>query len=74
MAQGQQGGGDERPKYVRPDDVLAAHVRTIRQLREALEMLLPLAEAFLSSAPSHPDNAKLEQARLAIAITKGIGE
>jgi hypothetical protein len=33
---------------------------------EALKMILPLAESYLKSAPSHPDNAKLETARAAI--------
>jgi hypothetical protein len=35
-------------------------------LLNALELVLPLAERYLSSAPSHPDNAKLETARGAI--------
>ena len=33
------------------------------RLRIALSDLLPLAESYLASAPSHPDNAKLETAR-----------
>lgn len=40
------------------------------KLRDALEQILPLATDFLSSAPSHPDNAKLETARAALATTR----
>lgn len=40
------------------------------KLRDALESILPLAEDFLCSAPSHPDNAKLESARAALAATR----
>lgn len=35
----------------------------IGYLRGALGDILPLAEAYLKSAPGHPDNAKLETAR-----------
>lgn len=35
----------------------------IESLRGSLADLLPLAESYLKSAPSHPDNAKLEDAR-----------
>jgi hypothetical protein len=38
---------------------------------EALKLILPLAEAYLAQAPSHPDHAKLESARAAIAQAKG---
>lgn len=37
------------------------------ELLSALSMVLPLAEAYLRKAPDHPDNAKLETARAAIA-------
>jgi hypothetical protein len=37
----------------------------------ALKLILPLAEEYLSSAPSHPDNAKLEDARAAIRKAEG---
>ena len=40
-------------------------------LLAALRYMLPLAEAYLSGAPSHPDNAKLEDARAAIRKAKG---
>lgn len=32
-------------------------------LREALSMILPLAERYLANAPTHPDNGKLQHAR-----------
>lgn len=32
-------------------------------LVDCIRDLLPMAEAYLKSAPSHPDNAKLETAR-----------
>lgn len=32
----------------------------------SLREILPLAEAYLKSAPGHPDNARLEDARAAI--------
>ena len=35
---------------------------------EALRAILPLAEAYLKGAPTHPDNAKLEDAR---ALVRG---
>ena len=35
-------------------------------LLAALDTVLPMAAAYLKSAPSHPDNAKLEDARAAI--------
>jgi hypothetical protein len=38
---------------------------------EALKEVLPLAEAYLKSAPGHPDNAKLEDARAAIRAAEG---
>jgi hypothetical protein len=42
----------------------------VPSLLEALEMVLPLAEAYLAEAPSHPDQAKLESARAAIVAAK----
>jgi hypothetical protein len=41
------------------------------ELLEALRDILPLAEAYLKSAPTHSDNAKLEDARAAIAKAEG---
>lgn len=41
--------------------------RVAFELTDSLAMILPLAEAYLQSAPSHPDNAKLETARGALA-------
>lgn len=40
------------------------------ELLAACKMLLPMAESYLRSAPSHPDNAKLEDARAAIAAAE----
>ena len=40
-------------------------------LISALGKLLPLAEAYLRSAPTHPDNAKLEDARAVLAKARG---
>jgi hypothetical protein len=37
------------------------------ELLAACKALLPIAEAYLQHAPSHPDNAKLEDVRAAIA-------
>lgn len=37
-----------------------------KDLCDAVGMLLPMAEAFLAGAPTHPDNAKLESARAAL--------
>lgn len=39
---------------------------TINALVEALAYILPLAEAYLRHAPTHPDNTKLETARAAL--------
>lgn len=44
-------------------DQIRAHAP---ELLDALTAILPLAEAYLKSAPSHPDNAKIEDARAAI--------
>jgi hypothetical protein len=46
-----------------------AHLnRQLDMLRAALKAILPLAEGYLRrSAPSHPDNAKLEDARAALS-------
>lgn len=49
----------------------AALVSAAPELYESLAALLPLAEAYLSSAPSHPDNGKLEDARAALAKAEG---
>ncbi len=40
-------------------------------LISALGELLPLAEAYLRSAPTHPDNAKLEDARAVLTKARG---
>lgn len=56
------------------DEECNANARLIAaapELLEALENLLPMAEKFLRNAPSHPDNAMLEDARAAIAKAKG---
>jgi hypothetical protein len=37
------------------------------EMAEALGWLLPMAEAYLQGAPSHPDHAKLETARALLA-------
>jgi len=37
------------------------------EMAEAIAWLLPLASAYLRSAPSHPDHAKLETARALLA-------
>lgn len=37
------------------------------RLYDSLVEILPLAEAYLKAAPTHPDHAKLEDARAAIA-------
>lgn len=39
---------------------------TAPELLQSVEWLLPLAEAYLKAAPTHPDNAKLESARAAV--------
>lgn len=36
------------------------------ELLATLKVILPLAEAYLNNAPSHPDNEKLEKARAVI--------
>lgn len=45
----------------------------VQQLVDALAMILPLAEDYLRSAPGHPDNAKLEDARGALAKAAACG-
>ena len=55
--------------YDEIDRLRASHTR----LLEALQMVLPLAEAYLKGAPSHPDTAKLETARAAIEAAEGGG-
>jgi hypothetical protein len=47
----------------RPDDRIGA---LVVQLYAALAAVLPLAEKYLAQAPSHPDHAKLEDARAAL--------
>jgi hypothetical protein len=49
------------------DRSLSEALREVLELRSALAALLPLAEAYLRSAPTHPDNAKLEDARALLA-------
>lgn len=51
---------------------LMAASPTLMGLVEALTEILPLAEEYLKSAPSHPDNAKLEDARAAIAKAEAL--
>ena len=41
------------------------------EMYEALEWMLPMAEAYLKHAPSHPDNAKLETTRYVLAKARG---
>lgn len=41
------------------------------ELLAALKDILPMAEAYLKSAPSHPDHSKLETARAAISKASG---
>lgn len=65
--QGWQEGQRERDELKRQ---LNAQRTVIDGLVGALDMVLPLAEAYLKSAPTHPDNAKLETARLALAEGK----
>lgn len=64
--------GDARACIARVtnDEIPSAQSFDNARLLEALEMILPLAEAYLSGAPSHPDNAKLETARAIIAGCK----
>ena len=42
-----------------------------REMYQALTNLVALAEAYLRYAPSHPDNAKLEDARAALVKARG---
>ncbi len=49
----------------------AALVAAAPELYDALVALLPLAEQYLWRAPSHPDNAKIEDARAAICKATG---
>lgn len=52
----------------------AALMASAPKLYDALLMVLPLAEEYLKSAPSHPDNAKLETARAALSSAQGDGK
>lgn len=48
------------------DEANACVIAVAPELLEALRDMLPLAEAYLRGAPTHPDNARLEDARDAI--------
>lgn len=49
----------------------ASLIAAAPEMYEALRWVLPLAESYLAKAPGHPDNAKLESARAAIAKAEG---
>lgn len=51
--------------------LIVTAVNSFDALREALQNILPLAEQYLWNAPSHPDNAKLEDARAALKLAQG---
>lgn len=69
-------GGDEGAPRLRVVDLTAAMggnatadarlIAAAPDLLESLRLVLPLAERYLKSAPTHPDNAKLETARAAL--------
>lgn len=48
----------------------ANYRRHCKRVEEALRAILPLAESYLKGAPSHPDNALIEDAK-ALVITYG---
>ncbi len=53
------------------DTANARLIASAPALLAALEAVLPLAERYLSKAPTNPDNGKLADARDAIAAARG---
>jgi hypothetical protein len=53
------------------DKANARLIAAAPELLEALREVLPLAEAYLAKTPTHPDNAKLEDARDALQKAEG---
>lgn len=59
--------GEEHALSTVYNDSLAGRlIEAAPELRSALQLVLPLAEAYLRSAPTHSDNAKLQDARDAL--------
>jgi hypothetical protein len=71
----QQRGEDNQPDFtVQTQEELEANARLIAaapDLMASVAALLPLAQEYLKSAPSHPDNAKIADAIDAVAKARG---
>ena len=61
------------PCYTKGDHLMACPLHAqARAMLDTIRVLLPMAEAYLRHAPSHPDNATLEDARAILrAVTEG---